>query len=47
MLRAGAGFTWWLNRNLGLDGDISYERDISEDYTDDDFYIGMGLTLQK
>jgi hypothetical protein len=47
VMRAGAGFTWWLNRNLGIDGDVSYERTISDEYTDDDFYIGMGMTLQK
>ena len=44
---AGAGFIWWWNRYFGLDGDISYEKTTTQGSTDDDdFFVGLGVTLR-
>jgi len=43
----GAGFVWWLNRRFGIDGDISYEKTLTEGDTDsDDLFVGLGVTLR-
>ncbi|MCR9136349.1 MAG: outer membrane beta-barrel protein [Alphaproteobacteria bacterium] len=43
----GAGFIWWLNRRFGIDGDISYEKTLTEGDTDsDDLFVGLGVTLR-
>lgn len=43
----GAGFVWWLNRYFGIDGDVSYEKTLTEGDTDsDDFFVGLGVTLR-
>ncbi|MBW8639148.1 outer membrane beta-barrel protein [Hoeflea sp. WL0058] len=44
---AGAGFTWWLNRNVGIDGEVSYEKTYSEDTDNDDIYVGLGMKFQR
>ncbi len=44
---AGAGFTWWLNRNVGIDGEVSYEKTMSEDTDNDDIYVGLGMKFQR
>ncbi len=44
---AGAGFIWWLNRRFGIDGDISYEKTVTDGDTDsDDLFVGLGVTLR-
>ncbi|MEM6461737.1 MAG: outer membrane beta-barrel protein [Pseudomonadota bacterium] len=45
---AGAGFTWWLNRNLALEGGVTYEKTLSNDDTDtDELFVGLGLRVQR
>ncbi|MEM9105446.1 MAG: outer membrane beta-barrel protein [Pseudomonadota bacterium] len=48
VLGAGAGVTWWLNRNLALEAGATYEKTTSDTGTDnDDLFIGVGLKLQR
>ena len=45
---AGAGFTWWLNRHVALDGGVTYERTIPDGGMDsDDLFVGLGLKVQR
>ncbi len=44
----GSGFTWWLNRNVGIDGGITYEKTVTDGGgTNDDLFLGLGMKLQR
>jgi hypothetical protein len=48
VLGAGAGFTWWLNRNVSLDGGVTYEKVSNELGTvNDELFVGVGLKVQR
>lgn len=45
---AGAGFTWWLSRYFGIDGDVSFDRTVTDGGdTDDELSIGIGIKIQR